>query len=372
MKILLASAAFHPEKSPRSLRATELALELAKQGHDITVVTLDRGVESSTFCNFHNLRCISIKRFLTPIRIPSSGFGNYLWRGINRILLLTLEYPDIELLFRYYKALSKLSGYDLIISFAVPYPVHWGVAYAKKYNPYLATSWIADCGDPYIGLENDTFKRFFYFRYLESKFCEIADFITIPIEEARRAYLPRFSKKIFVIPQGLSFPEMKFKKPINQKVTFVYAGNLSSYIHYLRPFLEELNKVNIDFRFRVFTSSPSIIWSMVNPSMLSKLEVLPYVDRLDLLQELHNADFLVHFPYLKPSQRSMKLIDYEFSQRPVLSYSATEQDNRILNEYLQGKFGAINSPNIDKYRIETVARSFIELVAPKMQKVLSS
>ncbi len=38
-KILLVTAAFYPENSPRSFRATELALELVKQGNFVKILT---------------------------------------------------------------------------------------------------------------------------------------------------------------------------------------------------------------------------------------------------------------------------------------------------------------------------------------------
>ena len=38
-KILLVSNGFYPEISPRSYRATELAKEFYRQGHEVTVIT---------------------------------------------------------------------------------------------------------------------------------------------------------------------------------------------------------------------------------------------------------------------------------------------------------------------------------------------
>ena len=37
-KILIVTRAFYPTQSPRSFRATELAKELYRQGHDVTVM----------------------------------------------------------------------------------------------------------------------------------------------------------------------------------------------------------------------------------------------------------------------------------------------------------------------------------------------
>ncbi len=39
LRLLLVSNAFYPEISPRSYRATELAREFCRQGHDVVVVT---------------------------------------------------------------------------------------------------------------------------------------------------------------------------------------------------------------------------------------------------------------------------------------------------------------------------------------------
>jgi hypothetical protein len=64
------------------------------------------------------------------------------------------------------------SGYDLLISIAAPHSIHWGIAWARKDGSPIAGIWIADCGDPFMGKENDTFRPPFYFRYLEKWFCQ--------------------------------------------------------------------------------------------------------------------------------------------------------------------------------------------------------
>lgn len=61
-KILHVTYGFHPAPSPRSFRATELAIELARQGHEITVLgPYQAGIEE--FLNQHGLNYIGLKPF---------------------------------------------------------------------------------------------------------------------------------------------------------------------------------------------------------------------------------------------------------------------------------------------------------------------
>ena len=48
-KILLVSSAFYPELSPRSFRATELAKEFIREGHELTVIIKSRDYDYSSF-----------------------------------------------------------------------------------------------------------------------------------------------------------------------------------------------------------------------------------------------------------------------------------------------------------------------------------
>jgi hypothetical protein len=41
---------------------------------------------------------------------------------------LLFDFPNIEILFKVRTALKKETGYDALISIAVPHPTHWGVA----------------------------------------------------------------------------------------------------------------------------------------------------------------------------------------------------------------------------------------------------
>jgi len=59
-KILIVCRSFYPEISPRSLRATELAEEFARQGHEVTIIFPTKGRDYSSFEKEYGLRIINL------------------------------------------------------------------------------------------------------------------------------------------------------------------------------------------------------------------------------------------------------------------------------------------------------------------------
>jgi hypothetical protein len=233
---------------------------------------------------------------------------------------------------------------------------------------------VADCGDPYCGLENDSFNKLFYFSYIEKWFSRKTDYITIPFEGALPAYYPEFHSKIKIIPQGLSFPEKANTKnrPDNEKITFAYFGNIHSYLHYAIPFLEKLNTIDRDFRFIVYTRDRPLFERVLNKETLKKCDIRDYVEREVLLKELSMVDFLIYFPYLKNTQKSLKLVDYAYLDNPVLSYRNDEESNQVLNAFINGNSeNQVPLEDYTKYKIENVAAQFLDLLQTERQLVAS-
>lgn len=375
-KILLVSHSFYPVNSPRSLRATALAKEFARQGHKVTVLTVKDPAVHEPFAEEHG---ITIKD-LGPLRFRAinisncTGIRRFAKRVLRRTMLLLLEYPDIELMFKVKRVLKRESGYDLMITVAVPYPIHWGAAWARTYDHRIADVWVADCGDPYCGLENDSFSPPFYFSYVEKWFSRKADYIAIPFEGARVAYFPEFYSKIRIIPQGLSFPgQLPPAEPANKSmVTFAYFGNVKSYMHYAVPFIKELNAVEKDFRFIVYSKDRAVFEQALEPKARRKCVFRDYVAREDLLQSLASVDFLVHFPYKKGTQKSLKLVDYAYLRKPILSYRNDEESTQKLKAFLSRNFeGAMPPEDYRKYEIENVSARFLELANPAPSLIAS-
>ncbi|MDN3676673.1 glycosyltransferase [Flavobacterium paronense] len=362
-KILIVTNGFYPENSPRSLRATELAKEFVKQGHSVKVITHHRpGVDA--FCNEQSITYKDMGGLTWPeITIKGTGVIKLFWRVALRFSKLLFEYPQIQTIFLLKKALKNESGYDLLVSVAVPYPIHWGVASSRTKKHRIAKVWAADCGDPYMGQRNDTFRPPFYFGWLEKNFCKKADYIVIPFEGAKTAYYPEFLNKIKVIPQGLSFPPITVLPQKNAIITFAYAGNIGSYLPYAIPFLNYLNSLEKDFRFIIYTKEKDIFNSNLNPETLQKCVFYEYKDRSVLLNELSTVDFLLHFPYRVAIQKSLKLIDYFYIKKPILSFTNDTESYATFNAFLNYDFSnQIEHSNVDDYYIENVASNFLNLI----------
>ena len=366
-KILIVSRSFFPENSPRSFRTTELVKEFCRMGHSVTLYTfrqenLHQPIEKEFGVTIKDLGAMKF-----PLINLSKG-GKYavlLKRIFNRLLLMLFEYPEIELMFKVCSALKKENGYDLLISVAVPHPVHWGTAWARtKKNP-IASTWVADCGDAYMGVVgHDSFSKLFYFKYLEKWFCRKADFIAIPKLGMKVNYYPEFHYKMIEIPQGFKFDDIKFDKqvPDNKIPTFAFAGVFMKNTRNPSPLLDILAKSNKDFRFVVYTRTTDLLQPYIN-RLKEKLDVRPYIPRLDLLKELSKMDFLVNIGFDPEQQAPSKLIDYYLTGRPILSSLDNNFDDKTVLQFLQADYsGAFQYGNIDHYRIENVCASFLKLI----------
>jgi hypothetical protein len=367
-KILLVSNAFYPEISPRSFRATELAKEFYRQGHDVTVISKFRDHNYSDFLSEFP---VTFKMWDKPSFPVMPDFKikpfQFFSAGISRLLSLLFEYPAIEDAFQVKKMLKKENGFDLMITFAVPYPVHWGTAWARSSENTISGIWIADCGDPYMFARLDRFKKPFYFRFPEVTFCRKCDFITIPFQVMQTQFYPEFKSKIRVIPQGFNFKEIKLYDGYiqNTKPVFTFAGTIIPGKRDLTLFLDFLSSLPIDFLFIVYTNKPE--WFRKYEMILGeKIKLNEYIDRLNLLYEMSKADFLVNVDTvfdnpLNTEAVPSKLIDYAITNRPILSINSASLDKNLVLEFLNKDYSRQRIVEKSDYDIIKVSAKFLEL-----------
>ena len=361
MKILIISTSFYPINSPRSFRTTELAIELSKRKHEVTVIT-EVNPEQEALAARHGLtiKPLGIKTVTT---LKTTKTRN---RVIKRVLRQFFNWPDIEYRNIVYESLKQEeNNYDVLISIAAPHAVHWGVSKFiskmgnnnKKWN-----TWIADCGDPFMLSENANYKKPFYFSYLEKSFCRKADFITVPIENAKKAYYSEFLNKIKVIPQGFRFDSTnKGASPENKVTTFAYAGSLMLNRRDPSQLIEYLVEREYEFKFFIYSDNRKILEKYLNlyPEKILYKSKIP---RNKLLSELSDADFLVNFRNVGESQSPSKLIDYAISGRPVISLDCNNIDEKKIDKFMKKNYSTAEViQNIEQYRIENVVDRFEKL-----------
>jgi hypothetical protein len=363
-KILIVSRFFYPENTPRSFRTTELAKEFARQGHEVKVLIPSKSDLHNTFSKENNftIKDIGSPRWQSP-NFGNSKIGYWMTRAFYRILSLGFEYPGIELMFLVKKALKMENGYDLLISIAVPYPIHWGVALRRSNKKRIAKIWVADCGDPYMGDKTDSFRKLFYFKYVEKWFMTKADYISITKMEFKVNYYEEFHHKIVEIPQGFKFEDVKLFEgtPLTRQPHFAFAGSLIKGVRDPSLFLAYLISLEQDYKFILYTKTTELVEPFVAKSK-GRIEIKDYISRTELLYELSKMDFLVNFEYNPVIQSPSKLIDYGLTRKPILNSISKEFKPTIIDEFLHGNYtNQFQIPDFDKYRIENVCASFLNL-----------
>jgi hypothetical protein len=361
-KILIISRSFYPTNSPRSFRTTELAKELAKQGHEVKVITSFTQEEiQQNFAREHNIKLKDLGQIRSSKLIEN--LPNKLKRIFKRILQIVFEYPDIKIIKKVDQALKGERGYDLLISVAVPHAIHWGVAAVWKKENNIANTWGADCGDPFMKVTLDTFKHPFYLKYFEISFCKTCDYISVPTKASIEGYFKEFHHKIKIIPQGFKYRRDFYKniyRP-NKIIKFIFAGNIIPNKRDPRPFLDFLLKLEVDFKFILYTKKKDLIKSYTEKT--NKIEVQDHIPREMILKELAQADFLLNINNGLKIQTPSKLIDYHIAGRPILSIDSFNFDKQIVNDFLNGNYeNAYKLKNPEQFKIENVVQNFLSLI----------
>lgn len=366
-KILVVSASFYPKNSPRSFRTTELVKELYRQGHEVVVSIPDTGFDYSDFLKETPVT-LTFYGSLSYRSINIQGHGpiNKIRRIFRRIIGLLLEYPAIEHMFKIARYLRKESGYDMLISVAVPFPVHWGVARARSRKHPIARIWVADCGDPYMKATTDRFRKPFYFKYVEKWFCRKADYISVPIESMKNWFYKEFHSRMVVIPQGFDTSKVRVAEKVDNPVpTFAFAGAVIPGIRDFDLFFAFLRKVDTPFTFIVY-SEQSDYYAPYKAQFGERLEVRGYIPRLELLYELSKCDFVVNVDTIYDCQKltaasPSKLIDYAFTGRPILNICSNSIDETKVQQFLAGDYQGRRQVDTELYKIENVTEKFLQL-----------
>ena len=210
-----------------------------------------------------------------------------------------------------------------------------------------------------MGAIHDSFKKLFYFKYLEKWFCRKADFIAVPKLAMKENYYAEFRDKVVEIPQGFKFDDVALSEYSKNEIpTFGFAGTFVPTTRNPVPLLEYLATVEKPFKFVIYTETQDLVLPFV-PILKEKLVLRRYIPRMELLKEFSAMDFLVNISYDPVHQAPSKLIDYYLTGRPILSSTTNQFDTAIVAEFLDGNYtNAFVATNVAQYNIESVAKSF--------------
>jgi len=365
LNITIISSVIYPRISPRSLRATELAKEIVRQGHNVTLYGVLGTYDYSSFEKKYNLKVKRLKPSnFTMINSDGKVYLSLWKKGIIYLLNKWFEFPDIIISKTVYKALKDEKP-DILITVALPFPIHWGTAFAKKYQKHLSnTLWVSDCGDPYMG--TPMAHRPFYFKYIEKFWCRQTDYITVPLEQAKEGYYKEFRDKIRVIPQGFNFEDVVLLPYIKNNIPhFAYSGTVYPQSRDPRTFLEYLCTVDKPFKFIVYTNRQEVFTPYVE-KLSGKIEIRNYVPHEELLKELSKMDFLINIKNESSVQQPSKLIDYYLTKRPIIEITSAFNEKDIFEEFIKGDYThQLICNNIEDYNIKNIANKFLNLYKGK-------
>lgn len=360
--ILVLSSVIFPNRSPRAHRATELAKELARKGHNVTLCAVLGEYDYSTFETENRVKVddLGVSIFDESTSDVDGRFRSKLIRRINALLSYPFQFPECLIGLRVRKYLRKTGDFDRIISVAVPYPIHWGTGFAKRhFKKVKETIWISDCGDPFMG--NPMSKHPFYFKWVEKKWCRSTDYITVPTSVSVGGYYPEFKEKIRVIPQGFCFDDIKLAVYHRNVIpTFAYSGVVYAGTRDPRQLLEYLATIPFNFKFVVYSKSSP--FKKYQSLLGDKLEIRPYIQHDELIYELSKFDFLINIQNESSVQVPSKLIDYYMTGRPIINITSAFTEREIFEEFIEGNYNhqfVLESP--EQYNIKNVANQFLEL-----------
>ena len=369
LDIVVLASNIYPLNSPRSFRATELAKELSRQGHNVTLYAQLGEYNYTSFCAETGIK---IKGYTKSVWGNKNSDGQVNLNLIQRIFIKlfksALDFPGLEYMFKAKKALKAEKKFDYLISIAHPFPIHWGVLYYLRNNKKNFNVWTSDCGDPFMG--NPFHKYLFYFKYLEKFWCKMTDYITIPITESKNGYYIECKDKLQVIPQGFDFSNIElhdYKK--NAVPSFAFAGNVYKELRDPTLFLEYLSTVSYDFKFIVYTQSKSFFEAYKN-KLGEKIEIKDFIPREYLLKDLSTMDFLLNIANNTGMQQPSKLIDYALAKRPILQISSRFHEKEIFENFIKEDYSnQFILLDLENYNIKNIADGFIKLYRSKMNKL---
>lgn len=364
MRVIIITGTIFPNISPRAFRSTELACGLAKLGHDVTVYAILGNYDYKSF---------QLENKVKVRDLGKSLWGNYdsdgnsrqtlLNRAIRRLLYNIIDFPRCEYYFKAKKVLKKESNFDLLITIAHPYGIHWGAASYKKSNPQKFGYWISDCGDPFMG-DPDVRRWPLFQKPLERFWCEQTDKIAIPVENGKSGYYEEFHDKIVIIPQSVDFSKIQIDKyQPNPIVTFLYSGAIYPGMRDPSELLEYLSTKQIDFRFIVYSPTQQIFQDYFE-RLGPKLQVRHYIPRKELIREMSKMDFLININNDSQVQTPSKLIDYSLSQRPILNISThlSDDEKKAIDAFLVGDYTSKHIiDNLEQFDSRNVSKQFVDI-----------
>ena len=360
MNILIISNNTFPKQGPRAFRTTELAEQLVKMGHKVILYSVHGHYDYTEYEKQTGVIMKDIKpKFATSANDESMRY-NLLDRIMYHFFHRLLFWPYCEFHYSVSRIIKENPNMDMLITIAYPHSIHSGAAKAKKKYPKIFPKiWICDCGDPFM--LNPFFNYPKYFEKYERLWCKECDYISVPTIASYKGYYQEYWEKIKVIPQGFDFsktPIAKYKK--NDIPTFVFVGTVYRGVRDPHSFMDYLLNLREPYKFIMMMRKP--LENRYEKESGGRIKYIIGKGRKDVVLMCSKADFLINIVNPNTVQSPSKLIDYGIAGRPILDIENDFRIDKTFLKFLNGDYsGQHKVQSLDVYRIENVAKQFVEL-----------
>jgi glycosyltransferase involved in cell wall biosynthesis len=399
MRILIVAAYFPPQNGIGGLRPYSWAKWWSRAGHDVTVLTTYKKIEtSSTFMDVSGFTVIdlpvtryhsgvSIKDRRNP-SVPNYGDikkkrDNLVVRTLKKILVWfsretgcfgTRRFPDFHD-FWAKKAFEKIKSekFDVVVTTGGPYSVHLVGFWLKKKHPGI--KWVMDWRD--LWTQDPEFKGFFLFwpyeYFLERRFYRRTDLITTVSTPWAQTLKKITKKRIEVIYNAFDFDDYHHieKKPrkTNEIFTICYTGTYfkksqdASPLFFAVANLKSQNIIKKGDLIMQFAGGNADLTNIVKRHNISEFFVyLGYLPRAEALELQYDADALLFVEkHLKRRLKGLltgKLFEYLYIAREIITIGADESTAvcGMIKETRSGLCFGNDVKKIEDYLIDRVVK----------------
>lgn len=365
MKIHILTGHFYPQLHPRAFRASELAKELVRRDHEVTVANLTT-LEGANYDAYTQETGVKVQNLgLYHVAKDSlDAVSNSKWHHIKRFCI---EYFLAGALFKQANVIAKKiiieEDTDAVISLSTPYMDILAISkYVKMHGKKFVT--IADSGDPFY--YSKQYKKAPWFYWVEKNAYKDYDFLTIPTENAIPLYSPLIDpQKIKIIPQGFNMDNLNlYNGDFDGPIRMAYAGVFYWDIRNPEFLFRYLDGLNVDFELHLFMRNvDALVEELLEkyPNVKQKVSIksLPHDE---LIYELSRMHFLINIENISNTQMPSKLIDYGMAGRPIFSCNSSNFLPEKLDRFINGNYSDSYQVDLKKYDIVNIARQFEELI----------
>ena len=367
MRILIVTTFFPPLNAIASLRPYSWAKRWSSQGHDVTVLTVEKMQENAVTLplpegRFHVIE-VPTTRLIAHLKkgysetqrsdaSPSSRWKQWCHRLFDAIrfrlgIFNSCRMPDFTDLWvrPALKAVKTAAPWDLVVSSSGPYTTHMVAAAIKKRGQ--AKKWVADYRDSWS--DNYIYRGLFPFnlieKVLERRLLNHVDLITTVSAPFTNQYLKRFPRKpVVTIENGFDPEDQRHLPeaavfPQDGKFRIVHTGSIYLGKRNPEPLFAAITTLANDAEQAALLDQLELLFVGAHNDMLCPLierwKVSPWVKTTGLVSRetalamQRDAHLLLFLPWNDTSVDGVmtgKLFEYLFSGTPIIAVGSQEPE----------------------------------------------